>query len=169
MPGPTPCRKALDPIDVEVRAAEAHPGRKGHEMKYMLMIKATQASETGAVPDSDAITNMGRYNDDLIKAGVLLAGEGLHASSDGARVDFSGDDRTVTDGPFAETKELIAGFWILEVGSKEEAVEWARRVPITEGQIEVRQVFTVDEFDQDNEYVQKEHQWREERGEARTA
>ncbi|WP_210479173.1 YciI family protein [Naasia sp. SYSU D00948] len=138
-------------------------------MKYMLLLKADEASESGAVPDSEAIANMGRYNDELIKAGVLLAGEGLHSSADGARVRFSGGDRSVVDGPFAETTELLAGFWILEVASKEEAVEWARRVPLTSGEVEVRQVFTVDEFDQDDEYVQKERQWREEHGEVRTA
>ena len=138
-------------------------------MKYMLLVKADEASESGAVPDPEGINRMGRYNDELMKAGVLLAGEGLHSSADGARVHYSGEERTVTDGPFAETKELLAGFWILEVGSKEEAVEWARRVPFESGTVEVRQVFTVDEFDQDNEYVQTELRWREEQGEARTA
>ncbi len=138
-------------------------------MKFMLLLKADAASESGAVPDPEAIDNMGRYNDELIKAGVLLSGEGLHSSADGARVHFHGEDRTVTDGPFAETEGLVAGFWILEVASKEEAVEWARRVPLASGEVEVRQVFTVDEFDQDNDYVQKERQWREEHGEVRTA
>jgi hypothetical protein len=138
-------------------------------MKFMLLLKATDESESGQVPDEAAITEMGRYNDELIRAGVLLSGEGLHSSADGARVRFDGEHRSVVDGPFAETKELLAGFWILEVSSKEEAVEWARRVPITTGEIEVRQVFTVDEFDQDIEYVQKEREWREQHGEARTA
>jgi hypothetical protein len=137
-------------------------------MKYMLLLKADAGSESGAVPGDEAINAMGRYNDELIAAGVLLGGEGLHASRDGARVSFDGDDRSVVDGPFAETKELLAGFWMLEVSSKEEAVEWARRAPLQYGQIEVRQVFTVDEFDQGNEHIQKEIQWRKEH-EARTA
>jgi len=138
-------------------------------MKYMLLLKATDASETGQMADDAALNAMGVFNDELIAAGVLLGGEGLHSSADGARVEYSGEHRTVTDGPFAETKELIAGFWMLEVGSKEEAIEWARRVPLDSGQVEVRQVYTVDEFNQDNEYVQKERQWRAEHGEARTA
>ncbi|WP_210509222.1 YciI family protein [Naasia sp. SYSU D00057] len=137
-------------------------------MKYMLLLKADAASESGAVPDDEAINAMGVYNDELIAAGVLLGGEGLHSSADGARVSFDGDDRSVVDGPFAETKELLAGFWMIEVSSKEEAVEWAKRVPLSSGEVEVRQVFTVDEFNQDNEHVQKEIQWREE-NEARTA
>ena len=137
-------------------------------MKFMLLLKATEESESGRMPDSAAIAEMGRYNDELIQAGVLLAGEGLHASSDGARVRYDGERRSVLDGPFAETKELLAGFWILEVSSKEEAVEWARRVPLSSGEVEVRQVFMLGEFDQDSEYVQKEREWREERGEART-
>jgi hypothetical protein len=138
-------------------------------MKYMLLLKATEASESGQVPENEAVSAMGRYNDELIQAGVLLAGEGLHSSADGARVRYDGERRSVLDGPFAETKELLAGFWILEVSSKEEAVEWARRVPLTSGEVEVRQVFSLDEFNQDNEYVQQERQWREQRGEARTA
>jgi len=131
-------------------------------MKYMMLLKATADTESGRMPTDEELNEMGRYNDELIKAGILLAGEGLHASSEGARVEFSGDDRTVTDGPFTETKELIAGFWIIQAASKEEAVEWARRVPLRTGQIEVRQVYDVSEFDQDNEYIQKEVQWRAE-------
>src|SRR4051812_49341393 len=142
---------------------------KDTTMKFMLLLKATEASESGQVPDDAAVTAMGRYNDELIQAGVLLGGEGLHSSADGARVRYDGEHRSVLDGPFAETKELLAGFWILEVSSKEEAVEWARRVPLTSGEVEVRQVFSLDEFDQDNEYVQKEREWRDEHGEARTA
>lgn len=138
-------------------------------MKFMLLLKADENTESNAMPSEEDLNAMGRYNEELIKDGVLLAGEGLHPSSEGARIDFDGDGRTVTDGPFAETKELIAGFWILEAASKEEAIERARRAPIPSGRIEVRQVFGVEEFDQSNEFVQKEVQWREETGESRTA
>jgi Uncharacterized protein conserved in bacteria len=128
----------------------------------MLLLKATADTESGRMPTDQELTEMGQFNEKLVNAGVMLAGEGLHASADGARVDYSGDDRVVTDGPFTETKELIAGFWIIQAASKEEAVDWARRVPLTEGQIEVRQVFEDSEFDQSNEYVQKEKVWRQE-------
>lgn len=138
-------------------------------MKFMLLLKADAATESGAMPSEEELNAMGEYNEELIRDGVLLAGEGLHSSADGARVDFSGDDRSVTDGPFTETKELIAGFWILQAGSREEAIERARRAPLKSGRIEVRQVFDVSEFEQDNEFVQKEIQWREEHGESRTA
>ena len=131
-------------------------------MRYMLLLKATADTESGRMPTDQELTEMGQFNEKLVNAGVMLAGEGLHASADGARVDYSGDDRVVTDGPFTETKELIAGFWIIQAASKEEAVDWARRVPLTEGQIEVRQVFEDSEFDQSNEYVQKEKVWRQE-------
>jgi hypothetical protein len=131
-------------------------------MRYMLLLKATADTESGRMPSDEELTEMGKFNEQLVNAGVMLAGEGLHASADGARVDFSGDDPVVTDGPFTESKELIAGFWIIEASSKAEAVEWARRVPLTEGQIEVRQVFDDSEFDQSNEYVQKEKVWRQE-------
>jgi hypothetical protein len=138
-------------------------------MKYMLILNADEESESTAVPNEEDLNSMGRYNDELIKAGVMLAGEGLHPSSEGARVQYDGDERTITDGPFAETKELIAGFWIIQAASKEEAVEWARRIPLGSGRVEVRRVADISEFDQDNEYVQKEKQWREQTGEARTA
>ncbi|TAM71704.1 MAG: YciI family protein [Microbacteriaceae bacterium] len=138
-------------------------------MKFMLLLKADEATESGRAPSNEEINAMGRYNEELINDGVLLAGEGLHSSSSGARVDFDGDERAVTDGPFAETKELIAGFWILQAGSLEEAVERARRAPLRSGRIEVRQVYDVSEFDQDNEFVQKEVRWREEHGQSRTA
>ncbi|MEO8906864.1 MAG: YciI family protein [Microbacteriaceae bacterium] len=138
-------------------------------MKFMLLLKADEATESGQTPSTDEITAMGRYNEELINDGVLLAGEGLHSSSQGARVDFEGEARAVTDGPFAETKELIAGFWILQAGSLEEAVERARRAPLSSGRIEVRRVYDVSEFDQDNEFVQKEVQWREEHRQSRTA
>jgi hypothetical protein len=138
-------------------------------MKYMLILNADEESESTAVPNEEDLNSMGRYNDELIKAGVMLAGEGLHPSSEGARVQYDGDERTITDGPFAETKELIAGFWIIQAASKEEAIEWARRIPLRSGRVEVRRVADISEFDQDNEYVQKEKQWREQTGEARTA
>lgn len=138
-------------------------------MKFMLLLKSDAGTESGAMPSEEELNTMGAYNEELIRDGVVLAGEGLHPSAAGARVDFSGDDRTVTDGPFAETKELMAGFWIIQANSREEAIERARRIPLKSGQVEVRQVVDVSEFDQDNEYVQMEIKWREEHGESRTA
>ncbi len=119
-------------------------------MRFMIIVKADKNSEAGALPDEKLLTEMGKYNEELAKAGVLLAGEGLQPSSKGARVKFSGDKRTVIDGPFAETKELIAGFWLWQVKSKEEAIEWVKRCPNpfpgTESEIEIRQVFEADDF-----------------------
>jgi len=119
-------------------------------MKFMILIKATADSEAGILPDESLFTEMGKFNEELVKAGVMLAGEGLHPSSKGARVRFSGDRRTVVDGPFSETKELIAGFWIWQVASLEEAVEWVKRIPNpmpgTESEVEIRQVFDADDF-----------------------
>ncbi|GAA1440300.1 YciI family protein [Leifsonia poae] len=139
-------------------------------MKYMLILNADEQTENApGAPSDDELARMGAYNDELIKAGVLLAGEGLHPSSEGARISYEGDERAVTDGPFAETKELIAGFWIIQAATKEEALEWARRIPLTSGRVEVRRVFDVSEFDQENEYIKKEVAWREQHGEARTA
>lgn len=138
-------------------------------MKFMLILNADETSEAGGVPSEEELNAMGRYNEELIGDGVLLAGEGLHPSSEGTRVQFDGNERSITDGPFAETKELIAGFWIIQAASRDEAIERARRVPIRSGRVEVRQVFDVAEFPQDNEFVQKEVAWREEHGEARTA
>src|SRR5919108_424841 len=112
----------------------------------MMLVKATEESEAGVLPTEDMLDEMGKYNEELVKAGVMLAGEGLQPTSKGARVDFSGGKPTVTDGPFAETKELIAGFWLIQAKSKEEAIEWARRVPFDEGQIEIRQVFKLEDF-----------------------
>jgi hypothetical protein len=116
----------------------------------MIIIKASQDSEAGVMPSQDLLTAMGNYNEELAKAGVLLAGEGLHPSSKGARVRFSGEKRSVIDGPFAETKQLIAGFWLWQVKSKEEAIEWVKRcpnpMPGTEAEIEIRQVFEMDDF-----------------------
>jgi hypothetical protein len=156
-------------VTVEGRSA-LHYDKETITMKYMLILNATEETEnaTGAASNED-VEKMGAYNDELIKAGVLLAGEGLHPSSEGARIEYSGDDRVVTDGPFTETKELIAGFWIIQAATTEEALEWARRIPLSSGRVEVRRVFDVSEFDQDNEYIKKEKAWREEHGEARTA
>src|SRR5438445_6508435 len=113
-------------------------------MRFMILVKANKDSEAGVLPDEKALTTMGKFNGELAKAGVLLAAEGLQASSKGARVRFSGSKRTVIDGPFAETKELIAGFWLWQVKSKEEAIEWLKRCPAPfegESEIEIRQVF----------------------------
>jgi hypothetical protein len=119
-------------------------------MRFMILVKATKQSEAGVLPDEKLLTEMGKYNEELSNAGVLLAGEGLQPSSKGARVRFSGNKRTVIDGPFAETKELIAGFWLWKVKSKEEAIEWVKRCPNpfpgTESEIEIRQVFEADDF-----------------------
>ena len=119
-------------------------------MRFMLLVKANEDSEAGVLPDEKLLTEMGQFNEELIKAGVLLAGEGLHPSSKGKRVRISGEKRTVIDGPFAETKELIAGFWLIEVSSIDEAVEWVKRVPNpmpgTESEIEIRQVYEEADF-----------------------
>jgi hypothetical protein len=115
-------------------------------MRFMVLVKANKDSEAGVLPDEKALTEMGKFNEELAKAGVMLAGEGLQSSSKGARVRFSGSKRTVIDGPFAETKELIAGFWIWQVKSKDEAIEWLKRAPFQEGEVEIRQVFEVEDF-----------------------
>ena len=118
-------------------------------MRFMILVKATKDSEAGVMPSQELLAEMGKFNEELAKAGVLLAGEGLHPSSRGARVRFSGDKRIVTDGPFAETKELLAGFWLWQVKSKEEAIEWVKRCPNPHkegGEIEIRQVFEPEDF-----------------------
>jgi hypothetical protein len=118
-------------------------------MRFMILIKATKDSEAGVMPSERLLTEMGNFNEELLKAGVMLAGEGLHPSSKGARVRFSGGKRTVIDGPFAETKELIAGYWLWQVKSKEEAIEWVRRCPNPHNEdceIEIRQVFEPEDF-----------------------
>ena len=116
-------------------------------MRFMIIVKANEQSEAGEMPPPEAFTEMNKYNEELVKAGVMLAGEGLHPSSTGARVAFSGKERTVTDGPFAETKELIAGFWLLQLKSMDEAIEWAKRIPFQEDEVvEVRQVFEAEDF-----------------------
>src|SRR3954463_10824400 len=118
-------------------------------MKFMVMVKATKWSESGVMPSEKLLADMGRFNEELVKAGIMLAGEGLHPSSKGARVRFSGKSRTVIDGPFAETKELVAGFWIWKVKSREEAIEWVKRCPNPmpeDSEIEIRQVFEAEDF-----------------------
>jgi hypothetical protein len=118
-------------------------------MRFMVLIKANQDTEAGVMPSEKMLAEMGKYNEELVKAGVMLAGEGLHPSSKGARIKFSGDKRTVVDGPFVGTKELIAGFWLWQVKSKEEAIEWVKRCPNPTGEeaeIEIRQVFEAEEF-----------------------
>ena len=116
-------------------------------MRFMIIVKADKNSEAGALPDEKILTEMGKFNEELVKAGVMLAAEGLHPSSKGARVKFSEGKQTVTDGPFTEAKELIAGFWLWRVKSKEEAIEWLKRAPFGGGaEVEVRKVFETDDF-----------------------
>ena len=115
-------------------------------MRFMVMVRATKSSEAGTLPDQKLLAEMGKFNEELVKAGVLLAGEGLQPTSKGARVRFSGGKRAVIDGPFAETKELIAGFWLWQVKSKEEAIEWLKRAPFEDTEVEIRQVFEADDL-----------------------
>ena len=115
-------------------------------MRFMVIVKASKDSEAGVLPDKKILTEMGKFNEELVKAGVMLAGEGLHASSKGARVKFDKGKRTVIDGPFAETKELVAGFWLWQVKSKEEAIEWLKRAPFEDTEVEIRQVFEAPDF-----------------------
>jgi hypothetical protein len=116
-------------------------------MRFMVIVKASEESEAGVFPDEKILTEMGKFNEELVKAGVMLAAEGLQPSSKGARVKFEGSKRTVTDGPFSETKELVAGFWLWQVKSKEEAVEWLKRAPFGGGaEVELRQVFEAGDF-----------------------
>ncbi len=116
-------------------------------MRFIVLVKADKNSERGVMPTTEQLAEMGKYNEELVKAGVMLAGEGLADSSKGARVRFSGKNRTVIDGPFAETKELVAGFWIWQVKSKEEAIEWLKRAPFDGGaEVEIRQIFEADDF-----------------------
>jgi hypothetical protein len=118
-------------------------------MRFMVIVKATPETEAGVLPDQKTLSDMGKFNEELTKAGVMLAGEGLQASSKGARVRFQGSKRTVIDGPFSETKELIAGFWLWQVRSKEEAIQWLKRAPFQEGEVEIRQVFEAEDFGAD--------------------
>jgi len=116
-------------------------------MRFMILVKASKDTEAGVMPDEKLLSEMGKFNEELVQAGVMLAGEGLHPSSKGARVRFSGTQRTVIDGPFAETKELVAGFWLWQVKSLAEAIEWLKRAPFDGGtEVEIRQVFEVEDF-----------------------
>jgi hypothetical protein len=139
-------------------------------MRFMILIKADKNSEAGVMPSQQLLTDMGKFNEELVKAGIMLAGEGLQPSSKGARVRFSGSKRTVIDGPFAETKELVAGFWIWQVKSKEEAIEWVKRIPNpmpgSDTEVEIRQVFESDDF---GELMTPELREQEERVRAQTA
>lgn len=116
-------------------------------MRFMMIVKANEKSEAGVLPTEQELAAMGKYNEQLVKAGVMLDGTGLQPTSKGARIHFSGSKRTVVDGPFTEAKELIAGYWILQVKSREEAIEWAKRVPFEEGHVELRQLFELEDFD----------------------
>jgi hypothetical protein len=115
-------------------------------MRFMVLVKASKESEAGIMPDKQLLTEMGNYNEELVKAGAMLAGEGLHPSSKGVRIRYSGTKRTVSDGPFAETKELVAGFWLLQMKSREEVIEWLKRAPFRDDEVEIRQVFEADDF-----------------------
>ena len=115
-------------------------------MRFMVIVKANKDSEAGILPDAKILTEMGKFNEELVKAGVMLAGEGLHSSAKGVRVKFAKGKRTVIDGPFAETKELVAGFWLWQVKSKEEAIEWLKRAPFEDTEVEIRQVFETADF-----------------------
>ena len=142
-------------------------------MRFMVIVKASRDSEAGKLPSHELLEAMGKYNEELAKAGILLAGEGLQPSRKGARVRFSGEKRIVTDGPFAETKELIAGFWIWQVKSKEEAIEWVKRcpnpMPGTEAEIEIRQIFESEDFGEALTPELREREERLRRGEERAA
>ena len=134
-------------------------------MRFMIIVKATAASEAGVLPTSQELAEMGKFNEQMIDAGIMLAGEGVQASSKGARVQFNGGMPMVTDGPFAETKELLAGFWLIQVKDKQEALEWCRRIPFRNGEeVELRQVFEASDFPVDSvseEHLQKEQAWRD--------
>jgi hypothetical protein len=131
-------------------------------MRFMMLVKADPESEAGAMPTEKELADMTEFNEELVKAGALVAGEGLHPSSKGVRITFSGGRPTVTDGPFTETKELVAGFWIIEVGSREEALEWAKRAPFVNGEIELRQILEAADFGEafTPELQEKEEQMR---------
>ena len=135
-------------------------------MRFMILVKASKESEAGILPDEQGLTEMTKFNEELVKAGVMLAGEGLQPSAKGARVRFEGKKRSVIDGPFAEAKELVAGFWLWQVKSKDEAIEWLKRAPFQEGDVEIRQVFEADDFGAN---LTPETRAREERIRAQTA
>ena len=132
-------------------------------MKFMILVKATQASEAGTLPDEKMFAAMGRFNEELAKAGILVAGDGLHPTANGARVRFSGDQRTVIEGPFGHTNELVAGYWIWEVKSREEAIEWVKRCPNpmpVDSDIEIRQIYTAEDFGDELAPALREHEER---------
>jgi hypothetical protein len=134
---------------VKGRDTATIPEEKEKSMRFMILLKADKTTESGALPDEKLLNEMGKYNEELVKAGVMLAGEGLHPSSKGARVKFSGANRRVIDGPFAETKELLAGFWIFKVNSLQEAIDWVKKCPNPlqgEAEIEIRQIFEAEDF-----------------------
>ncbi len=135
-------------------------------MRFMVLVKADKNSEAGVMPDQKILAEMGNFNEELVKAGVMLAGEGLQPSSKGARVKFSGGKKTVIDGPFTEAKELVAGFWLWQVKSKEEAIEWLKRAPFEDTEVEIRQVFETDDF---SEVMTPEMREQEERLRAEAA
>jgi hypothetical protein len=143
-------RACILPAEIDRAAGSAPETAEGETtMRFMILIKADANTEAGVMPGERLLTEMGRFNEELVKAGLMLAGEGLHPSSKGARVRFSGAKTTVVDGPFAETKELIAGFWIWQVASRDEAIEWVKRIPNPEGtdfEVEIRQVFEAEDF-----------------------
>jgi hypothetical protein len=133
-------------------------------MRFMVMVKANEDTEAGVMPSEEELAAMGAFNEQLVQAGIMLAGDGLHPSSRGARVKFSGEKRTVVDGPFTEAKELIAGYWIIEVKSLDEAIEWVKRVPNptgVESEIEIRQVFEAEDFDMSPELLEQNRRLRE--------
>jgi hypothetical protein len=143
------CRSATLSIDLSIEPVETGANRRRKAMRVMVIVKATKSSEAGEMPDERLLTEMGNYNEELVKAGILLAGEGLHPSSRGKRVRFSGAQRTVVDGPFAETKELIAGYWLWQVKSMDEAVEWLKKCPNPhneDSEVEIRPVFEAEDF-----------------------
>jgi hypothetical protein len=135
-------------------------------MRFLVMVKASPESEAGQLPSTEIIGEMQAYNEELVKNGVMLAGEGLHPSSKGARIDYAGSKRSVTDGPFAEAKELVAGFWLIQARSLEEAIEWLKRAPFQEGQVEIRQIFETEDF---AEVLTPEQREREEQLRAQVA
>jgi hypothetical protein len=153
-------RNARHPVGGPIRI------ERRHDMRFMVIVKANRDSEAGVLPDQKILAAMGNFNEELVKAGVMLAGEGLQPTSKGARVRFEGPKkRTVIDGPFAETKELVAGFWLWQVKSKEEAIEWLKRAPFEEGEVEIRQVFETEDF---GESMTPEMREQEERLRAQT-